>query len=61
MAKRKTAYETAYEKGKDARKNGRPIEDCPYKDKRKDDGRLTWSRAFIRAWMEGWHDQDRAS
>jgi hypothetical protein len=26
----------------------------PYDDKRKYDGRLTWSRAFVRAWSDGW-------
>lgn len=26
---------------------------CPYEDKRKDCGRLTWSRSFICAWGDG--------
>ena len=32
----------------------KPIESCPYPDTRKDDGRLTFSRSFIRAWEAGW-------
>ncbi len=33
----------------------RAIIACPYRDKRKLDGRLTWSRAFATAWCEGFH------
>lgn len=38
----------------DAR-SGLTLEQCPYRDKRKPDGKLTWSRAHIRAWEDGWH------
>ncbi|WP_369805313.1 Rmf/CrpP family protein [Acidithiobacillus ferriphilus] len=44
----------AFKKGADAHQNGQSITDCPYKDKRKEDGRLTFSRAFVRAWHDGW-------
>jgi hypothetical protein len=32
------------------------MEDCPYEDKRKPSGKLSWSRAFINAWSDGLHD-----
>lgn len=32
------------------------LADCPYEDKRKADGRLTWSRAYINAWRDGFKD-----
>ena len=48
----------AYAKGWHASKSGRDISECPYTDKRKDCGRLTWSRAYIRAWEDGFRDAD---
>jgi hypothetical protein len=44
----------AYQKGVNARLNGLLISDCPYLDKKKKDGRLTWSRAFVKAWKDGY-------
>lgn len=44
----------AFKKGAKACDAGLPITDCPYIDKRKADGRLSWSRAFIAAWRDGW-------
>ena len=44
----------AFRKGYRAFAIGETLADCPYEDKRKDDGRLTWSRAFQAAWREGW-------
>ncbi|KAB2842162.1 MAG: hypothetical protein F9K47_09720 [Burkholderiales bacterium] len=38
-----------------AHQSGQPIESCPYDDKRKPNGRLSWSRSFIAAWRDGWH------
>lgn len=29
------------------------LADCPYEDKRNTGGRITWSRAYIRAWCDG--------
>ena len=26
---------------------------CPYQDKRKPSGGLSWSRSFIKAWLDG--------
>lgn len=46
---------SAYNKGIKAKEEGKSIKDCPYKDKRKDDGRLTWSRSFIKAWEDGFN------
>lgn len=33
---------------------GIELEDCPYDDERKPSGKLSWSRAHIRAWQDGW-------
>ena len=45
----------AVRKGYEARqgKTGR-MSDCPYKDKRGDNGRITFSRAFRKAWLAGY-------
>lgn len=53
------AMRGAYLKGRRAWAEGLRIEACPYRDKRKDCGRLTWSRAFIRAWEDGFNDGAR--
>lgn len=50
------ALRGAYRKGQRARADGVPLDACPYEDKRKPSGRLSWSRAFIRAWEDGWRD-----
>jgi hypothetical protein len=47
------AMRGAFRKGYDAGVSGYPCS-SPYADKRKDDGRLTWSRAFASAWRDGW-------
>jgi ribosome modulation factor len=52
--KRKTALDGAYLKGLMAGLADEPVESCPYEDKRKQSGRLTWSRAFRTAWGDGW-------
>jgi hypothetical protein len=44
----------AERKGAAARAAGVPRDRNPYPDWRKDDGRLTFSRAFRRAWWKGW-------
>lgn len=44
----------AFLKGVHAQIAGHPLSDCPYEDKRKDSGRLTWSRSFIACWRDGW-------
>lgn len=48
------ALHGAYRKGLAAGEAGEPVTACPYRDQRKLDGRLTWSRAFVRAWVDGW-------
>lgn len=45
----------AYRKGYEAGSLGKSQGECPYKDVRKWDGKLTWSRAFEIAWHDGWH------
>lgn len=48
------AIRGSFTKGILAHQAGQPIEACPYGDKRKPDGRLSWSRSFISAWRDGW-------
>jgi hypothetical protein len=49
----------AFKKGVLAHQAGQPIEACPYSDKRKPDGRLSWSRAFRTMWQDGWRWSDK--
>lgn len=49
----------AYRKGVRAAQDGQPVDACPYEDKRKASGRLTWSRAYQAAWIDGWNDAKR--
>jgi hypothetical protein len=44
----------AIRKGIEAKAAGEPRSANPYEDIRKVSGSLTWSRAFIRAWDDGW-------
>ena len=48
----------AYRKGHEAAEAGESSGSCPYNDTRKLDGRLTWSRAFAKAWHDGWEAGD---
>lgn len=50
------AIRGAYRKGYEAATAGKVAGTCPYEDKRKDCGRITWSRAFRSAWHDGWND-----
>lgn len=45
----------AWNKGRQARKDGKPLSSCPYSDLRTGTGDVTFGRAFQRAWIEGWH------
>ncbi len=54
------AHRGAYRKGQRAAIDGLPPSACPYVDKRKSSGRLSWSRSFIRAWQDGHADQSAA-
>lgn len=50
----------AFERGEREANAGASIEACPYKDARKSNGQLTWSRAFRTAWRDGFkHAQSR--
>lgn len=55
----------AMRKGIAARAAGALRSTNPYRDKRKLDGRLTWSRAYRKAWFDGYDgaltDIDRAA
>jgi ribosome modulation factor len=44
----------AMRKGIAAKAAGEPRSSCPYHDVRKLDGRLTWGRAFRKAWFDGY-------
>lgn len=50
---KRTPLQGAEHRGFIAAMDGRTMADCPYKDTRKPDGRLTWSRAFRSAWIDG--------
>jgi hypothetical protein len=50
---------SAFKKGIAANQSGLPLTSCPYRDKRKPDQRLTWSRAFVSAWANGWRWSDQ--
>lgn len=51
---RRNPFDAAYRKGWDAAHAGESLESCPYRDKRKYDGRLTFSRAWRERWRSGW-------
>ena len=44
----------SFKKGANAYALGLGLDSCPYDDKRKTNGKLTWSRAYIVAWRDGW-------
>jgi hypothetical protein len=48
------AHRGAVKRGMRDHLAGVPFDACPYGDLRKDCGRLTWSRAFIACWRDGW-------
>jgi hypothetical protein len=48
------AHRGVYVAGWRACREGLSLDDCPYKDLRKDRGGLTWSRSFQAAWRDGW-------
>jgi len=50
------ALQGAYLKGWRAAQAGESATTCPYWDKRKKDGRLTWARSFLLAWQDGHSD-----
>lgn len=52
----------AFKRGERAFLAGERLGECPYKDARKANGQLTWSRAFRRAWGDGfaWAAKERA-
>jgi hypothetical protein len=54
------AFETVREKGRQARRDGFPETACPYEDHRTHGGSVTFARGFIRAWLDGWRELDRA-
>lgn len=47
------ALRGAFCKGEQAAADGATADDCPYRDKRNHNGRLTWSRAYQTAWRDG--------
>lgn len=55
------AMRGAFLKGQRAQAAGEARETCPYGDIRKWDGRLTWSRSFVKTWDDGWRWQQKAT
>lgn len=55
------AMRGAYMKGARAFIAGESLGACPYGDHRKPSGGLSWSRAFIRSWEDGWEDAKRTA
>ena len=53
------ALETARRKGHEARRNGESREACPYRDTRNEMNQVTFSRAFRRAWFEGYEQREK--
>ena len=53
------AFLAAYRKGYQARLDGKSEKSCPYKDHRTWYGGITFSRAFIHRWEDGWYDAHR--
>jgi ribosome modulation factor len=53
---RKSPQRGAFKKGYFAAQSGDERNTCPYHDWRTDNGResVTFSRSFIRAWLNGW-------
>ena len=52
----------AFRKGVLAHRSGQSsIADCPYRDKRVNSGRLSWSRAFINAWRDGFRWSEKVA
>jgi ribosome modulation factor len=49
-------YDKIRERGYIAALAGKPRSACPYPDKRKPNGKVTFSRAFRNAWLSGWDD-----
>lgn len=52
--------DAAERKGREAAMAGLGEDACPYKDKRKEDGRLTFSRAWRNAWFAGYRSVKQA-
>ena len=57
---RNKALSGAYRKGVRAFMEGKPCK-APYSDARTWYGGVTWSRAFIRMWEDGWRDAEKES
>ena len=55
-----SALDGAYRKGREAFLAGKRESDCPYEDKRGHwHNMVTWSRAFITAWRDGYRDEKK--
>ena len=50
----KSPWRGAFWKGYLAFTSGEPRTSCPYRDRRNESGRITWSRAFQASWHDGW-------
>lgn len=48
--------DSAWAKGYQAARDGLPASSCPYTDKRGRRGQVTFARAFMHRWQEGWNE-----
>ncbi len=53
------ALNVAYNKGVQAAQDGVAKTRCPYGDYRTTSGKVTFSRAFYRAWIAGYEDAEQ--
>lgn len=54
----KGSFFKAWKKGKKARRLGKTLDQCPYPERKANRWALNCSRTFIRAWRDGWTDED---
>ncbi len=60
MIERQDPFLAAYERGRRARAAGEPVSACPYRDRRRADGGITWARGWRIAWLRGWRGEPYA-
>lgn len=53
---RRDPFGSAYLTGYLAGAGGMPRTHCPYRDRRTHEGKVTYARAWRKAWLSGWDD-----
>lgn len=59
MAAKPSPFQKAVTRGRAARRLGKPLSSCPYRDKVNGGGGATFSRSWILHWESGWRAQDK--